>query len=115
MARPAKWNAQTTSIRVPEHAVDQLLDLARLLDQGFVQNSPSSPSRVEIYMIGVDDERFIVSGDVADPRLEPIMQRLDSECEKLGLDKQESRLLFAAKLAQELERRGVIQRLKPRA
>ncbi len=32
MSRPSKWNTPTTSIRVPAHAVDRLLELARALD-----------------------------------------------------------------------------------
>jgi hypothetical protein len=42
MPRPSNWNHPTTSIRVPTHTIDRLLELARLLDcaesTGFVQN-----------------------------------------------------------------------------
>ena len=42
MPRHSNWNSQTTSIHVPAHTVDRLLELARLLDlpssDGFVQN-----------------------------------------------------------------------------
>jgi len=42
MPRPSNWNNPTTSIRIPAHTVDRLLELARLLDlpssEGFVQN-----------------------------------------------------------------------------
>jgi hypothetical protein len=42
MPRPSNWNHPTTSIRVPTHTIDRLLELARLLDcaesKGFVQN-----------------------------------------------------------------------------
>ena len=115
MARPAKWNTQTTSIRVPEHAVDQLLELARLLDQGFVQNSAPRVQTFQTFLVGVDEKRFLVTGDCNDPRLDPIMQSLDAEMERLGLTKRDHQARFLAAMVEAMERRGVIQCLEPRA
>jgi len=57
MPRPSNWNSPTTAIRIPAHAAEQLLAIARQLDSpsdGFVQN-PSTPP----LLISVDD----TSGD----------------------------------------------------
>ena len=58
MARPKSWNSPTAAIRVPAHAVDAVMALARQLDSqptstGFVQN----PGRYLITIAkGFDDE-----------------------------------------------------------
>jgi hypothetical protein len=45
MPRPSSWNSPTTAIRVPAHAVDALLALARQLDQADnVQNLEDAPA-----------------------------------------------------------------------
>lgn len=62
MGRPSAWNSPTVAVRVPVHAVDQLLVIARQLDtpRSFVQNSAPrmitierGPERKQ-YLLGLD-------------------------------------------------------------
>lgn len=58
MGRPAKWNSrETAAIRIPAHAVDQCLALAKLLDK------PADPSFVQNLnptLVTVNEEQYII-------------------------------------------------------
>ena len=89
MPRPSKWRSKTTAIRVPEHAADQLLAIARQLDapSGFVQNPKPT-------LITIDDfataERYILQNEhlTADEEaiIESAMSELWSHCETMRPD-----------------------------
>lgn len=85
MARPKKWSGETTAIRVPAHLAEKLIEIAQRLDtpqSGFVQNS-------DLYLITVDDIRYILPPVVITPQDDTLINAL---VEKLLLECRTSKL-----------------------
>lgn len=87
MPRPSKWKSKTTAIRVPEHAADHLLEIARQLDapSSFVQNLQPTLITIEDY---ATTERYILQNEPlsADEEaiVESAMSELWAQCETLS-------------------------------
>ena len=103
MPRPSKWQSKTTAIRVPEHAAEQLLAIAKQLDsQSFVQNPAVEPLLFTIEASkGV--ERYLIQ---AEPCTEDEMAQVEAALAKLyaklGGGKLDDLLYVAAKIAQQV-------------
>jgi hypothetical protein len=86
MPRPKKWSGETTAIRIPAHLAEKLIEIAQTLDTpqtGFVQNS-------EMYLITVDDKRYLLPPVAITPQehtiLDALVDRLLQDCKKSKLD-----------------------------
>ena len=68
MPRPSAWNSPTTAIRLPKHAVEACLELARTLDQpiseGFVQNT--DPLLITVGQ-GTECDRYLLPSQALTP------------------------------------------------
>lgn len=107
MPRPSNWKSPTTAIRVPAHAVDQLMAIARQLDtQSFVQNPAAPPPLIFTIESAKGTERYFVQAEpCTDEELEQIDQALDRLYEQLQGHKTEELLYVAAKIAQAVGKR----------
>lgn len=68
MPRKSNWqNSRTKAIRVPEHLADELLRLARSMENqgGFVQNEPTEACMISIQGGTGDVQREIVTASVS--------------------------------------------------
>ena len=98
MARPARWNSLTVAIRVPAHAVEKLLELARILDrESFVQNSVTDP-----LMVTVDGTPYYfppveVTAEESD-LLDRLIDELLAESDRLGI-KERDRIVLIGEIA----------------
>lgn len=105
MARPSNWNSQTTSIRVPAHTVDRLLELARLLDlptsEGFVQN-------LEPIMVTVQDkgkiQQYLIQPEpvtaAEDAKVSALADELIAQLQNAGMRKKDA-IAFAVGMVAE--------------
>lgn len=103
MARPSNWNSPTVAIRVPAHAVDALMALAKQLDRDNVQNlPPEQPGpyilTTETYKDGV--QRYLIQADADTPA--EVWAEADLLVDKMcaGLD-ENGRMFLLSRLAQE--------------
>ena len=104
MPRPSAWNSPTTAIRVPAHAVDAVMMLARKLDQepqtGFVQNPDQPPPP---YMVTVDNDAYICHPPTTTPEedalIDQAMAKLDAIIAAKGLRAHDTYALLVADLA----------------
>lgn len=101
MGRKSNWSSgETKAIRIPAHLEEQLLEIARKLDSGepvdFVQKKERHHESVGPYLIGIDDNRYILSGQTLTPDIqeqaESEIDALLAECDRHGLD---PRIVFA--------------------
>lgn len=102
MPRPSKWKSKTTAIRVPEHAADQLLAIARQLDvpSGFVQNPAPSPIICTIDSAKGTERYLIQAEPCTDEEMEQVDQALDWLYGQLKGRSRDDLLYVAAKIAQ---------------
>lgn len=106
MPRPSKWKSKTTSIRVPEHTVEQLLAIARQIDSGgFVQNSPRPPTLLTIETAKETERYLIESPELTADESIKVDQALAKLEKHLKGRKMEDRLYVAAKFAQRVGRK----------
>ncbi len=63
MPRPSPWNSPTKAIRVPEHATEACLQLARMLDQ----DSPEVLYKTEPLLVTIDDRRYLMPPQAITP------------------------------------------------
>lgn len=101
MPRPSAWNNPTTAIRVPAHAVDAVIALAKQLDQGFVQND-ATPTRGPV-IVAIGEERYLCQPPDAPPETwELADQLIDQHLSHLD---QDGLLLAIAHLAPKVGRK----------
>jgi predicted transcriptional regulator len=107
MARPSNWNSQTTSIRVPAHTVDRLLELARLLDspssEGFVQNL--DPIMVTVQNQATIQQYLIQPEPVTaaeDAKVSALADGLIAQLQKAGMRKADAIAYAVAKIAEQV-------------
>lgn len=94
MGRKPKWSGPTAAIRVPSHLAEQLLDLARQLDDGasldFVQKTERLPQHLGPYLIGVNDQRYFLPAQTLSPELQEqaaaAVDELMEQCDRAGVD-----------------------------
>ena len=98
MPRPPRWNSPTEAIRVPAHAVEKILELARLLDgQSFVQNSTTDP-----LMVTVDEKPYYfppqsITAEESE-MLNRLVEKLLAESDRLGI-KERDRIVLIGEIA----------------
>jgi len=75
MARPPKWNSPTEAIRVPAHAVDAVMALAKQLDGSYV-NDPSPDKTV---LVTWGNESYLINdpGNLSPEQNQAIDQAVD--------------------------------------
>lgn len=100
MPRPSKWNSKTTAIRVPEHAADQLLAIARQIDAqcGFVQNP--EPLGVTIEDNATTERYILLQEPLTEDEQAIIDQAISSMQPDLNKLRPDERLLLFASLVQ---------------
>lgn len=114
MARPAKWQGETKTIRVPAALADKILEMAQLLERGVLSQNPEPlPAKEKTFMIGVQRgaavRQFIVTGNPEHPGLDEIDALVESRLDELGKDRHQARLMLLACLVEEMEKRGVLR------